>query len=132
VKLNREQILKTKDLKTQEVDVAEWGGSIIVKELSTRERLEFNDFVAELKKDNEEITPLTSLLAMNKLVILSVVDEFGDRIFMESDIDALSEKSTIILTNIATVAMKLNGMNDQVVAEVQSKLKNPPADSYSG
>jgi hypothetical protein len=102
--LSRDEILSKTSLKKQTVQVPEWGGCVLVSEMNgeARDRLE----MALQKKDasGHIISPRA------KLVIATVVDEAGNRLFTDNDSEAVGKLSSSSLDIICEVAQKLNGL----------------------
>lgn len=114
--LNREAILKADDLKRESVDVMEWGGSVLVKQLtaSERDRFESKLFVGDgiNRKVNQE-----NLRA--KLCALCIVGDDGKRLFTDEDVTALGNKSAGALNRVFEVAQRINGMGAEAVEEAK-------------
>jgi len=113
--LGREDILNANDIETREVYIPEWKGSVIVKALTGAERDAFEESLLVGKGPNKEFN-LNNVRA--KLVALSVVDEEGNRIFKESDVEKLSKKSATALQKIFAVAQKLSGLTEADIEEL--------------
>ena len=105
MELSREQILGADDLKIEEMEVPEWGGSICVRVMTGAER---NQFV----KDILELEDSGDLAIRIKLCSIVVVNAQGKRLFTEEDIEALSEKSSQVLDRIYRKAEVLNCIED--------------------
>jgi hypothetical protein len=110
--LNRNQILEAQDIKTEIVEVPEWGGEVTVKLLTGTERDQFESSVIDdkgkFKKDNIRA----------KLVLKCVVDEQGNPLFQPADLEALGAKSAAALDRVFSVAQKLNRMGAQDLEEL--------------
>ncbi len=103
--LGKAEILAADDIKTEVVDVPEWGGSVRVRLLSVGE---FSRFEALTKgKDSAAI--------LATLVGLSVIDDEGKPLFDDADIDKLATKSAAALLRIADAAKRLNNLTDDDV-----------------
>ena len=128
--LTKSAILSADDLKTEDVEVPEWGGAVRVRAFSGRER---DAFEASLVRDDgkDRKVDLTNMRA--RLVALTVVDETGQKLFTHDDVDLLGAKSGAALDRVFAVAQKLNGLS---AADVEDLTKNsngaPSADSTSG
>lgn len=114
--LSREDILNVDDIETQEVEVPEWGGTVVVKAMSGAERDRFEaglyNFSGNTRKANPE-----NLRA--KLVALTVVNpETLKPMFSVADIEMLGKKSVKALNRIFEVAQKLSGITDDDVDEL--------------
>ena len=108
--LNREAILNIQDLKTEEVEVPEWGGAVLVRALTGAERDQFEATVVETKGKNTRVNLVN---ARAKLVAMSVVDEEGNKLFTPADVAALGKKSAAALARIFDVAMRLAGISEK-------------------
>ena len=100
--LTREEILSKTKLKTQAVDVPEWGGSILVSEMNGAGRDAWEQSLTERDSKGRVANPRA------KLVVATVVDESGNRLFSDADIDAIGKLSSRSLTAICDVAQRLN------------------------
>lgn len=100
--LTREEILSKTDLKKEVVNVPEWGGDVFVSEMSgaTRDRWEQG-----LQERNSKGKLIASRA---KLVVATVVDENGNPMFEEKDIEELGKLSAVSLENICDVALRIN------------------------
>lgn len=123
-KLNRDAILKSRDLKRIEVEVPEWGGTLYIKELSTKEKVDLNDYILSLQAKGTEVSPLNAMRAMAKILVLTVVDEDDTKLFTDTDIEELLSKSTAVINRLTTTAMNLAGMSQETIEEVKDSLKN--------
>ena len=112
--LTRDEILKAEDIDTQEVDVPEWGGTVLVKGLSGRQRDEFEGSMVE-RRGRRAVLNTANMRA--KLVAWSVVDETGKRLFTNADIQDLGEHSAAAVDRVYSVAAKLSGLGDEDVEE---------------
>ena len=124
--LTKSAILAANDLKTQDVDVPEWGGAVRVRAFSGRER---DAFEASLVRGDgkDRKVDLTNMRA--RLVALSVVDEAGQRVFTDEEVDLLGAKSGAALDRVFAVAQGLNGLSG---ADVEALVKNSSAAPSGG
>jgi hypothetical protein len=113
--LSREQILAVDDLKREVVKVPEWNTEVIVGTMSGTDRDAFETAIFETKGDNTKQN-FKNLRA--KLLVKTIVDEKGERIFTDADIEALGKKSAKALNRIFQVAQKLNGIGQEAVDEM--------------
>lgn len=127
--LSKSAILAADDLKTEDVEVPEWGGTVRVRAFSGRERDEFEASLVRGDGKDRKVD-LTNMRA--RLVALTVVDETGQKLFTHDDVDLLGAKSGAALDRVFAVAQKLNGLSG---ADVEELTKNssgaPSADSTS-
>lgn len=116
--LNRDEILRREDFKLEPVDVPEWGGNVFVRTLRGDERD---------KLDTSFSKNPVGYRAM--FCGMCVCDEKGQRIFSDTDIHQLGQKSSIALDRIVTVGMRLNGLTGESVDELE---KNSGTDTSGG
>jgi hypothetical protein len=100
--LTKEQILAAADRREALVQVAEWGGDVLLREMSAAERVAF-----ELAIGNDE-RRLRTLL-----VIWCAVDaETGERLFEVGDAPALEKKSWRSIKRLSDAALTLNAQDE--------------------
>jgi hypothetical protein len=130
MRLSKDDILKAEDIVTEEVDVPEWGGSVMVRGLTGRERDEFEASIMERR--GKRTFPNTANVRA-KLVARCTIGDDGQRLFQDSDAEDLGKKSAAAMDRIYTVAAKLSGMTDEDVEElVENFDKTHSGDSSSG
>lgn len=110
--LNRDAILAAQDLKTSDVNVGEWGGTVRVSMLTGTAR----DELGKIMAGEDAQTSYRELL-----VAACVVDETGARIFTFDDVKALGAKSAVALQRVFDAAQKLNAVS---AAAVETAEKN--------
>ena len=104
--LSRDGILASQ-LATEELDVPEWGGRVIVRALTGSERDEWDAWrfrqaaIGEFDLHSRRIVRA-------KMAQLSLVDEDGRHLFSDSDVQALSEKDGAALHRIWEVGLRLS------------------------
>lgn len=105
-KENKSAILGAPHLKTETVNVPEWGEgvSVIVSEMSGLSR---DAFYA--KKDAKKDLSISESQAA--LLIATVVDETGAPVLDEADVDSLRAQSSAAMDRLVTVAVRINGLN---------------------
>ncbi len=121
--LNKAEILAQDDLKTEDLQVPEWGGAWVkVRTLNASERDWFE--ASTVQRNGKKVTTnLQNIRA--RLCLLCLVNESGERLFQEEDEFPLGGKSAAALDRIFTVAQRLNGLRDEDVDELA---KNSPGD----
>lgn len=115
VLLTRDMILKADNLRTEEVPVPEWGGSVLVRELRGRERDEWEASLAVMR-GKAMVPDVANMRA--KLVARSVVGEDGEPVFTQQDVNALGELSAAALNRVFEVASKLSGLDEKDLEEM--------------
>lgn len=101
--LNKSAILGAQDLKSEEVEVPQWGGAVRVRTMTGLERDEFRAFM-----ESEGLVPVGRFAAA--VLASTIVGEDGERLFTMDDIAVLQAKSAASLDMPAAVAMRLNGL----------------------
>ena len=113
--LNRDAILNAKDFKTEEVEVPEWGGTVLVKGLNGTERDKYEGSLYK-QVGNKMVMEKENIRA--KLVALSIVDEEGKTLFTTGDVQALGAKSAAALDRVFGVAQKLSKITDNDIEDL--------------
>ncbi len=116
--LTKSAILGAEDLKHEDVDVPQWGGSVRIRMMTGAERDEFR---AALAVDGG--VPVGQMAAV--LVASTCIDVEGERMFSLSEVEVLRAKSATALDTIATVAMRLNGLG---TVAADTAVKNSESD----
>ena len=119
--LTRDGILAMLDRRREPVEVPEWGGTVYVQSLSGRERDEFS--LSLMGPDRRP--DMTKLPGMKqRLLVLTIVDDHGVRLFSDEDADALGEKDPDVIDRIWTVANRLAGLGHTAVPDAAVALGN--------
>lgn len=124
--LTRDTILAAQDIQTEEVEVPEWGGSVLVRGMTGAERDAFEESVLTGKGRKRDVN-LKNFRA--RLIVKSVVNRKGERVFTHADIDALGQKSAAALARVFDVATRLSGMSDEDVEELTKNSEDGQSDS---
>lgn len=103
--LSKDDILKATDLPTEEVDVPEWGGKVLVKGMDAGARDAYDLAIYKAKG----IPPNRRAI----IASLCIVDANGDTMFGESDIAFLAKKSYTALDRVVEVADKLSAIRPE-------------------
>lgn len=114
--LNRDQILESSDLTTETLNVPEWGGDVIVSAMTgeARDAWEQSLVTADGGKARANLENIRA-----RLVIATVVDEAGNRLFSEADIPYLGRKSGAALERVCKVAQRLNALTAADVEQLK-------------
>jgi hypothetical protein len=107
--LNKEAILGATDIVTETVHVPPWGGDVLVRGMTGKERGAWQQSlrVGRGAKADMDLTYVQASLCQ-----LCLVDEAGKRLFSVNEVHALAEKSAGALEIVAKVAMRLSGLDD--------------------
>lgn len=114
--LTRDAILGVADLKTESIEVPEWGGLVTVRSLTGAERDAFEMSLLDRGNGKDGRANLANLRA--RLVVLTVVDAGGARLFSDDDAAAVGRKSAAALDRIFSVAQRLNGLSRRDVEDL--------------
>lgn len=126
--LNRDDILKVKDLKVEKVQA--WGGTVHVRGMTGAERDKFEAGIIQMRGKEQSLN-LQNVRA--KLCVLTLCDADGTRLFEDNEMALLAEKSAVELQKVFAVAQRLSGITQEDVDELAEGLKESPfGDSASG
>lgn len=115
--LTKEQIVETQDLKTETVNVPEWGGDVILTTMSGKRRDEWENLV-QSRQVNGKVKDIRGI--KNTLLALTMVDEYGVQLFEGDDgIDELAQKSGAVIDRLFEKAQRLNALSDEDVEELR-------------
>lgn len=119
--LNKKAILAAPDIKTEEVFVPEWDGSVMVRGMTGSQRDEFEASIVEMR-GTVQTMHLEGIRA--KLCSLTIVDEDGRRMFDSDEVDELGAKSAQALQRIFEVAQRLSGLTPDDVEHLAKNLES--------
>ena len=122
--LSKTAILAANDLKSEDVEVPEWGGAVRVRSFTGRERDAFEASMVRGEGRDRKVD-LTNMRA--RLVGLTVIDETGQRLFTDDEVDLLGAKSGAALDRVFAVAQKLNGLSGADVEELSKNSSGVPS-----
>ena len=111
--LDRDAILGADDLKTERVEVPEWGGAVLVGTMSGTARDLWEQYM--FAGDRDEVRQYVR----GSLCAHTIVDADGRRLFDESEIADLSRKSSAALDRVYEVAVRLNRISAADVEELE-------------
>lgn len=126
--LTRDQILAADDIKTERIAVPEWGGDVIVRGLTAKERgraIKACTRVVGNKPDTDFGALQTQMMA------IGVIDEAGNRLFTDNDVQALNGKHSGVIEKIFTAIAKLSGVAEDEIAEMRKNSESSPTDDLN-
>jgi len=123
--LNRDDILKVKDIAVEKVEVPAWGGSVFVKGMTGTERDAFESSIVQQRGKNASVN-MANIRA--KLASQTICNEAGERLFSDADVKALGAKSASALQLVFEVAQRLSGISGDDVEELAKELEDNPFD----
>lgn len=112
--LTKEQILSAQDFKYEEVQIPEWGGTVRVRGLTAYERDELEVQAMEAQKNPDAAKNVRA-----RLVVKCLVDADGNRLFKDSDADALGTKHGAILDKLFWVTQRLSALTAQDIEDLE-------------
>jgi hypothetical protein len=126
--LSPSEILAADDITTERVEVPEWGGDVLVRAMSGKEK---DAWETSLYDDEGTMRKGVSLRA--SILAKSLVTKTGEYLFTDpAEIEALGLKSTKALDRIFAVAKKLSKVTDKDIAEMEDFSKpGPDSDTTS-
>lgn len=109
--LSKNAILTADDFEFANVECPEWGGEVRVRGLTAADQA----YIAKLSnQDKKEILTLS-------VFIRGVVDENGERIFSNSDMDALKGRSYNVVERVAKKIIELTSKGDADAVDALKK-----------
>ena len=126
--MDRDSILGSDDLKTEVIDVPEWNGKVRVRSLTGSERDAYESSITRRHGTDVELNLVN---ARAKLVVLTVVDDDGNRIFGEDDVMELGKKNATAVNRVFEVAQRLSGLTEEDVKEAVAGFVDGPAEGPS-
>lgn len=113
-----EQILQAQDLRTEAVEVPEWGVTVYITTMKAKELDAFQNSLLTMKGNTQTVS-LNNM--RSRFLVRCLVDEKGEHIFTDEQAKELSEKSGGVVQRLFMIAQKINGLDD---SEVGITLKN--------
>lgn len=101
--LTRDQFLDADDRKSKTVKAL--GGEVRLLEMTGLERGEYEDIAAGLNDG-----AANQLKKMAAIIVFTIADENGERIFGADDIDAVSKKGFSTLNHLFAESLKVNAL----------------------
>jgi hypothetical protein len=105
--LRAADIFAATDRKTVAIEVQEWGGTVYVQTMTADEASGLSDKNAPNKE------------GVARVVVLTAVDENGNRLFSFDDIPKLQQKSFRALLRVQEIALELNGLTAETQVEAK-------------
>jgi hypothetical protein len=123
--LGKEDILKAEDIDTIEVEVPEWGGVVKLRAMPGSLRDEWESILVSRKKGSK-----LNLKGIKALAIAyAAVDEEGNLLFTTDDVKAINEKSSAPIERLADAVMKMNGLGEEDLKDLEKNLPSGQSDS---
>lgn len=123
--LTKQQIIEADDLETVEVEVPQWGGSVLVRALTGKQRGQFTSMLVEQRAGGRTLR-LQDVQVL--LCGLSIVDEHGKRMFSDAEMSVLGGKSAAALQRVFEVAQRISGLSEEDVNELSGNSNETPSE----
>tara|TARA_B110000503_G_C6950502_1_gene330798 strand:+ start:175 stop:507 length:333 start_codon:yes stop_codon:yes gene_type:complete len=107
--MNKSELFKSYALKTDTVEVSNWGGTVHIRELSAG-AIDRMRSVGEGKELQMAAT----------VIIEGVVTEEGKKFFVQNDLNQILDMSVKDLNTVSEAVLKLTGLMDEEDSEVES------------
>lgn len=130
--LTKEMILKAQDFEKEEVEVAEWGGSVFIRSMTSEASDEVQQIFMRLS-GVDEVSQNGSQVAIKdpeamkgmkaKIVAYCLCDKNGDLLFAEEgDWQLLASRNSAVIDRLYDVAMRINRFTDESVEQEKKDL----------
>jgi len=120
-RLTAEEILAVQDLRTEDVEVPEWGAIVTIRSLTGTERDKLEAAMVVEKGGNRSVN-FVNFRA--KLIAAAAMDGAGKKLFSAEQIKPLGEKNAQALARLFNVASRLSGYSESDVQELTAELGN--------
>ena len=111
--MSKDAIGAANDLECVTVEVPEWGGEVSLRVPSVADFEAWN--VSRIGDDGEFV----SIGARASLVALCLVDDGGARMFSDSEVESLAQKSWRVIDRLFEQCKHLAGVDDDEVEETE-------------
>jgi len=129
--LTRDQILKTNDIKTKEIQVPEWNDSILIRQLTRGDQDEymkrqFGKSTIENKDKGQKITEFSIYGHDAWLCTHGICNPDGTLMFGDADIVELKKHNGEVIGRIAKEILEFSGMVEdaETAATLAEEIKN--------
>ena len=111
--LDKAKFLQQDDYEYKDVHLKALGGEVRIKALSIRDQLSFEKEAADKNQDESNL--------MFNLILKCCIDEKGELLFNEEDLEAIKDKSADVIVHLFKEILKINHINQD---EVDGLAKN--------
>lgn len=130
--LNADEILGKDDSQYEDVPVPEWGGTVRVRSLTADERDAFDESITKLSGNGKGQTREIIMKGIRaKLVARSLIDDKGERLFTDAQVETLGKKNATVLDRLFAIAQRLSGLSKDDVEKLAGKSAPAPSASSS-
>lgn len=121
------KILSAPDLPRKPIEVPEWDcpeGTLSIRVMSGEERESFESFLLHHQNGDGNIDPRG---VRCKLLVLTLADADGKRIFDDEDDEELAKKSSKVISRLAEIAQEVNGIAPKSVEVLEKNSESGPS-----
>lgn len=122
VLLSRQQIIDVNDLNSEIVEVPEWGGSVKVIALNAKDAQAYAASLVKINNISGKVEKLNMDSMMTKLLVKAIVDEHGEPLFNEDEVEILNKKNSKPIKRLFEAAQRLSGIGDDKQQEIKENL----------
>ena len=108
--LSRDDVLQAEDFETREVEVPEWGGTLLVRELNADEVEQIG--LGQLDSRGERDVRKARGIRV-KVISWAAIAEDGTRLFKRGDVEKLATKSSRAVQRVFDVIQELSGLGTE-------------------
>jgi len=113
VALSKDAIFAVNDSDAHEVDVPEWGGSILLRTMTGKQRNDYEHWATTQSK--AKVPDYRGI--RERLIICCAVTEDGKPLFTEGDLSKLAEKNSEVIDRLHTKCRVICGMDEDAVED---------------
>lgn len=124
--LTADDIMGTRDINEEEVFVDEWGGTLIIRSLTSAAH---EKLVASCMEGPPKQRTFNMVGYQSKMVTLCCFTQpypDGGRVFSDAHAPLLAQKSSGPVTRIAQVCQRLSGLDEESVKKIRENLEQTP------
>ena len=111
--LSKNEIFAVKDVDIHEVEVPEWGGSILLRGMTGEQR---NNYEHWAHTQSKETVPDYRGIR-ERLIMSCAIDENGEALFTEDDLQQLAAKNSEVIDRLHEKCRELCGMDQDAVED---------------
>ena len=129
--LTRDQIFAAKDEQRELVDVPEWGGAIAIWGMTGKQRGTFEAALTSTNTKNKQENWKRFRAAMLVNCCYDGMDDGANKVFRSQDVDALNDKSALVLDRLYQIAERLSGYKKKDVDEITKNSSGDQSEDFS-
>lgn len=124
--LTREAITKNVDLKVETVTVPEWGGDVLISEMTGAQRDAFEAFRAAIPRKDGVMVHTKNLRQF--AVAQCLVNEKRERLFNDDQATEIGEKNSTVIDRLFDICDRMNKLTDTYLEETEKNSESGQSD----